>query len=331
MGKAKPLFKGHYQPRVPADLGYYDLRIPEIRQQQVDLAKEAGVSGFCYWHYWFGNGKELLEMPFREVLESGSPNFPFCLGWANESWYAKVWDASAESNHRLLIEQTYPGRQDYIEHFQKYKKAFADSRYIRVEGRPLFLVYQPQFIPDISSFLSLWNSLLREEGIADGFYFVANIQNENNADSTLEMGFDAVTIQPISRIKRSVKNKGLITFLKRVVQHCTKVPVNRYSYKKLLPLLAIESFDKREDVIPFLIPNWDHSPRSGRYGVVLNDCCPQLFAKHVERVLKIVKSKKNKLVFLKSWNEWAEGNYMEPDLRFGKGYINVLQEKIERM
>jgi len=332
VGKAKPLFKGHYQPRVPADLGYYDLRIPEVRQQQVDLAKEAGVYGFCYWHYWFGAGKEMLEMPFLEVLKSGKPDFPFCLGWANESWYAKVWDASAESKHRLLIEQQYTGEQDHINHFQKYRSAFADKRYIRQDGYPLFLIYQPFSFPNIKEFIKLWNHLIKEEGIAEKFYFVANIKDESLANQMLEVGFNAVTVQPMSRIKKvtSEKSSPLMSFTKRIAQHFTKRPLNVYSYKKILNSLTVRPFDQREDVIPFIMPNWDHSPRSGRYGVVLNDCCPDLFGKHVEKVFDILNSKDNKFVFLKSWNEWAEGNYMEPDLRFGKGYIKVLREMIDR-
>lgn len=103
VGKAKPLFKGHYQPRVPADLGYYDLRIPEIREQQAELAREAGIEGFCYWHYWFGEGKELLERPFNDVVESGNPDFPFCLGWANHTWSTRTWTSSKQSLSKQLL------------------------------------------------------------------------------------------------------------------------------------------------------------------------------------------------------------------------------------
>ena len=112
VGNAKPQFRGHYQPRVPADLGYYDLRVPEVREQQADLAKEAGIEGFCYWHYWFGDGKELLDRPFKEVLSSKKPNYPFCLAWANHSWYAKTWNKDVRKD-KLLIEQTYGDEQDY--------------------------------------------------------------------------------------------------------------------------------------------------------------------------------------------------------------------------
>lgn len=135
VAKAKPLFKGHYQPKIPSDLGFYDLRLPEVREEQVQLAREAGVYGFCYWHYWFGNGKRLLERPFEEVLESGKPDFPFCLGWANHSWYAKLWDKDTRKD-KLLIEQKYLGKEDYVAHFMYALKAFKDKRYIKDGDKP---------------------------------------------------------------------------------------------------------------------------------------------------------------------------------------------------
>ena len=163
VGKAKPLYKGHYQPKVPADLGYYDLRLPIIAEQQANLAREAGVSGFCYWHYWFGDGKELMEMPFYRAVETGKPDFPFCLGWANESWMAKLWNKNGATG-KTLIEQKYTGKEDNELHFNRYKKAFSDSRYIKVNGRPFFLIYRPLDFYNIKEFMQQWNTLLQKEG-----------------------------------------------------------------------------------------------------------------------------------------------------------------------
>ena len=116
--KSQTAFHGHYQPRIPADLGYYDLRMPEIREQQAELAREAGIEGFCYWHYWFGGGKELLERPFNEVVESGKPDFPFCLGWANHTWSTRTWTSSKTGyKETIIVEMTYPGDEDHISHF----------------------------------------------------------------------------------------------------------------------------------------------------------------------------------------------------------------------
>ena len=139
VGKAKPLFPGHYQPHVPADLGYYDLRVPETREAQAQMAREYGIEGFVYWHYWFGNGKRLLERPFNEVLESGKPDFPFALAWANETWSGFYHGLRDEK--QILIEQTYPGEEDYIAHFNALLPAFKDKRYITCDGKPIFVIY----------------------------------------------------------------------------------------------------------------------------------------------------------------------------------------------
>lgn len=150
VGKAKPLFRGHYQPKVPADLGYYDLRLPEIRQQQAELAKEAGVSGFCYWHYWFGEGRQLLNEIIDEVVATGKPDFPFCLGWANETWKAKQWNKDG-SGDKVLIEQRYGGEDDYRHHFEYVLKIFKDDRYIKIKNCPLFLIYHRNLCPICNS------------------------------------------------------------------------------------------------------------------------------------------------------------------------------------
>lgn len=285
VGKAKPLFKNHYQPRVPADLGYYDLRIPEVREKQAILAKQAGIFGFCYWHYWFGNGKQLLELPFNEVLKTGKPDFPFCLGWANESWKAKVWDASAEKKDKILIEQVYPGENDIIQHFHTVEIAFRDKRYIRHNGMPIFLIYKPLQYKDINTFISLWNHLIKERGIADKIYFIANVISEEEKEQCLNNGFDAVTYNPLSRIDNGYSRiNGLSKLLRRFYQHFTSRPLRTFDYSKVMNCFFTDE-DKCENVIPFLLPNWDHSPRSGRFSVVLENSTPKKFGAHIRKVL----------------------------------------------
>ena len=156
VAKATPLFRGHYQPRIPADLGFYDLRLPEVREQQAQMAKEAGIEGFCYWHYWFGNGKRLLERPFNEVLASGKPDYPFCLCWANHSWTTRTWEKRkglVTATSSMIAEQTYPGEPDYKAHFDFCLKAFKDKRYITVDGKPLFAIFDPYHFKDVRIFM----------------------------------------------------------------------------------------------------------------------------------------------------------------------------------
>lgn len=335
VGKAKKYFKGHYQPRVPADLGYYDLRVAETRQAQADLAQEYGIEGFLYWHYWFGNGKQLLERPFNEVLESGKPNFPFALAWANYSWYAKNWNAEGVRKDKLLIEQTYCGDEDFISHFNAVLPAFKDKRYIKVNGKPLFMIFKPCELPDIKYFIDLWQSLAKENGLA-GIYFIAQHQTkidhngkpeEESLRQMLESGFDAVNFV---RLYEFLEQRSLY---KKIMGRFNKIfrgmPVV-YPYKKFYPHFS-KAIDADLQAIPSIIPGWDHSPRSGKDGFVMTNSTPELFEKHVKNVLDKVRHKpqEERFVFIKSWNEWAEGNYMEPDLKFGKGYLEVLGNSLK--
>lgn len=322
VGKAVPLFKGHYQPKVPADLGYYDLRLPIVREQQAELAREAGISGFCYWHYWFGNRRQLLNEIIDDVIKSGKPNFPFCFGWANESWKAKQWNKDGKGD-QLLIEQTYNGEQDYRQHFEYALKAFKDTRYIKIDNKPLFLIYKPFLLPD--DFVTYWQKWAREEGF-NGIYFVARLIDNETEDAILKKGINVFTRERWAAAYQfnTVFNKIKIRLLSKI-KH---VRVFLY-YKDCIPCFIDKEIDCKENFCPCLIPNWDHSPRSKTGALVLHDAKPKYFYQHAKDVLTIVKNKKNKIVFLKSWNEWGEGNYMEPDLKYGQGYIQALAKAIK--
>lgn len=322
VGKAKPLFRGHYQPRVPADLGYYDLRNPSIRQQQVDLAKEAGVYGFCYWHYWFGNGRQLLNEIIDDVLDSHKPDFPFCFGWANESWKSKFWGRS-KCKDKLLIEQVYGGKTDYRDHYNYVRKFFKDERYVKIDNKPVFLIYKPQFLPE--DFAPFWNDLAKQDGF-DGIYFVARLMDGVEQKDVEKKGIRVFTRE---RLNYGYTHAGKFVFIfNRIKSSLLGLKGTVMSYKKSIKYFTDSEEDKNENFIPSLIPNWDHSPRSGKYAFLLHGATPELFEEHAKKVLSVVKEKKNQLVFLKSWNEWGEGNYMEPDLVYGKGFIKALANAI---
>ncbi len=331
VGRAKPLFSGHYQPRVPADLGYYDLRLPEIREQQANMAREAGVEGFCYWHYWFGNGKRLLERPFSEVLASGRPDYPFCLGWANISWTKRNWNGAVDRENEDLIKQEYPGDEDIILHFNTLLPAFKDQRYIKVEGKPLFLIYKPLLFPEVSHFIELWNKLALKNGLL-GFYFVGHDNGwRNSSQWILDHGFNAVNPENLLRVQSALKGSNFMMLVHKKLSEAYPgyVPINKYKYKDVIKKWFTEE-DKKDYAIPTIVPNWDRTPRSGKGALIFTDSTPELFKRHVEDALDIVckKDEDHRLVFLKSWNEWAEGNYMEPDLRFGHGYLDALREVV---
>lgn len=333
VGRAKPLFKGHYQSRVPADLGYYDLRLPEVREQQVELAREAGVTAFCYWHYWFGNGRRLLERVFDEVLESGQPDFPFCLGWANHSWYAKTWDKNTKQD-RMLMEQLYPGIEDAKAHFNYLIKAFKDDRYVKIDGMPLLHIFEPDSLPN--EYVQWFRKWTSEAGFKD-LFLTCRIYPNRDKEEYISKGYKAVLpnrlviLRDYEYSKMTAIKKFSLKVSRRIEELITQRPRRAYNYAKHYHTLIDYKYDSAIDVIPSLIPQWDHSPRSGNMAeVIFYNSKPDLFKKHVIEALNTIKNKpkERQIIFIQSWNEWGEGNYMEPDLVFGHGYIKALKETI---
>ncbi|GAE86645.1 glycosyltransferase WbsX family protein [Bacteroides reticulotermitis] len=332
VGKAKPLFRGHNQPRVPADLGYYDLRMPIVREQQVELAKEAGITAFCYWHYWFGNGKRLMADIFDEVLNTNKPDFPFCLAWANHSWFAKNWNSDGTSTNKLLMEQTYLGIEDEKLHFDFLLKAFKDHRYVKIGNRPFLFIFDPVSIPD--EYIRNFKQWAKDVGF-DGLYLVANITTHSiRKEELLNRGFDAVTYQRLGGIgdtqlnRFSKMERGFLKLYKYTKAFVLRRPPRMVDYKKYHLSLITEE-DKLENVLPSIVPQWDHTPRSGWNGSLFINSTPELFYDHVLQALNATKDKSTKIILVKSWNEWGEGNYMEPDLKYGKGYIEALKAALD--
>jgi len=343
VAKAKPLFKGHQQPKVPADLGFYDLRLPEIREQQAEMARKNGIYGFCYWHYWF-NGKRLLERPFDEVLQSGKPDFPFCLAWANESWTG-IWYGAHD---KLLIEQTYGGKNDLINHFKYLEKAFTDSRYIKIDNKPIFVIYRPSYLPDSKFILDFWREMAVKIGFS-GIYFIGSLNSEevlkvNKRDSGFD-GFIATNPdQMTSRYKgKKISVDGFVPVMKSNVKKIIPVEkIRNYLYKaQIKPNIldykecikyAFSDYELDDDHFPSVLPNWDNTPRCGRNGTVLQGSTPESFGKHLSDAVKLLEKKPDnkKLIFLKSWNEWAEGNYLEPDIIWGTQYLETTKKIIEQ-
>jgi len=315
---AKPLFNGHVQPKIPKDLGYYDLRLEQSRIEQAQMAKEYGIDGFCYWHYWMGNGKRLLNLPFDEVVKSGKPDFPFCLGWANHSWYKKAWGGKGAD--QLLIEQQYLGESDNKRHFETMLPAFRDRRYIRHDGKLLFLIYQPLANKEIKNFISQWRKLAKENGLGN-FFFIGKDSYSRNKKEILEQGFDAIYNDNIFGIlHRECKAQKAWRLFKRKLFNLPML----FEYGEAIKYMLTNE-EREEDVIPSIAPNWDHSPRSGTKNAIFINPKPAYFEQLVRSVEELVSEKKNDIVIVKSWNEWGEGNYLEPDIQYGRGVLEALK------
>jgi hypothetical protein len=314
VARATSLFPGHQQPNLPADLGFYDLRLAESRIAQADIARQYGIEGFCYWHYWFGSGKRLLERPFNEVLKSGKPDFPFCLAWANQTW-SGIWHGCPD---RILIKQTYPGVEDFTAHFYAMLDAFRDSRYMKINGRNIFCVSRPDDLWEPRLFTDTWRRLAEKEG-SPGFYFIAIMAYPWKIP---EDGYDACTTNsPVAMVAcQGIKrlNEEILRVLPAEKPQLPKI----YSYETFVRN-AFPEKTRRAEFYPCVVPNWDNTPRAGVNGFVLAGSTPELYAQHLREALGLVadRSDDRKVVFIKSWNEWAETNYLEPDLRWGKAYL----------
>lgn len=326
--KARPLFKGHYQPIVPTELGYYNLMDSTIREKQATLAKEAGIEGFCYYHYWFGEGRTELERPFQEVVESRKPDLPFCLCWANQSWYSKFWNNDIECEHKLIVEQKYDNAEWREKHFNFIAKAFKDPRYIKVDGKLLFMIYRPLEYPDVKIFMQHWNSLAKKEGLK-GFFFIGQANNDNEAISIKNLGFNGVNIVRKNDFLKKWRYSNVFTkYYNKFQRMLGKAPYH-YDYNKIYHTFVQKNgLESQESYYPTLIPNWDHSPRSEKRGYVFYNSTPHNFEKHLKEVLEATKDKNENIIFLKSWNEWGEGNYVEPCNRYGREYIEVLKKNL---
>jgi hypothetical protein len=350
VARARPLFAGHYQPRIPADLGFYDLRLVETRAAQAALAREAGIEGFCYWHYWFG-GKRLLERPFNEVLTSGEPDFPFCLGWANQTW-SGIWYGDPA---RVLIEQTYPGADDDERHFYTVLQAFHDRRYIRVRDMPVFMIFQPRELPHLHTFIDRWQSLALTNGLK-GIHFVAHLSHHEWAVDYESSGFSgamvathlkmlAVCLRDITamyagrirqrsggfRLAEALRaSRRIAYYARRKVRARMLWPSPSIFYYEDAAMFFLNQFQPKSNWYPCVIPGWDNSSRSGLRSVILVGSTPELFRRHLQEGIGLVAGREpeDKLVFVKSWNEWAEGNYLEPDQRFGHQYLEAVRETV---
>ena len=319
--KAKPLFRGHYQPHVPADLGFYDLRVPETRAAQAEMAREYGVYGFCYYHYWFA-GKRVLERPFNEVLQSKQPDFPFCLCWANQTWTG-VWHGAP---NRILIEQTYPGISDHQRHFATLLPAFLDERYIKVDNKPIFFIYEASKLPEPRRTIELWQNMAIKAGLV-GIHFVSvsGIGRWN----PLDHGFDAISPPPNWALRPWGSPREPLKWLKNKFERARGLPTIE-RYEKWLRTQKKYN-DIAEKYYPCVTHAWDNTPRSGKNGFVLKNSSPELFKMALEDAIESVQKNPDdrKIIMLKSWNEWAEGNHLEPDLKSGDSYLIKIRETIK--
>jgi len=323
--RARPRFPGHYQPHLPADLGFYDLRLPEARAAQAELAKEYGIFGFCYYHYWF-NGKRLLDRPFNEVLASGQPDFPFCLCWANENW-TRVWDGG---NDEILLEQRY-GSDDDQAHIESLITAFQDERYIRIDGKPLFLVYRTKLLPDPAQTAASWRAAARSVGIPD--LFLVRVENFGDYTDPVSIGFDAaVEFAPFDGLRAQLFRGRKYGYLAAAGLFPPQLLRHRFfDYQRV----AQESVRRARATYKRFYcasPGWDNSARRMDNALALLDSTPEKYEWWLRQVAARTRAERpagERFCFINAWNEWAEGNHLEPDQRWKLDYLAATRNALQ--
>lgn len=308
--KARRLFEGHLQPHLPSDFGFYDLRVRETRHDQIRMAKEYGIDGFCYHYYWF-SGTRILNRPLDDMLADPESDMPFCLCWANESW-TRRWDAA---DHEVLIEQKYLPEDD-LAFIKSLAPFFEDPRYIRVDGKPFLIVYRPQHLPDAHKSAQVWREHCRSIGIGE-IHICAALTHGNK--DYLQYGYDSGVEFPPHNVGAQNVNRDIRfhdPFRGNVMQYAD---VAR-SYLK-------RNYDGPR-VFRTVFPSWDNTARTkDRALVVLNgvpDNYEYWLSTTIDRTLRS-QAVGEQLVFVNAWNEWAEGCHLEPDRWFGHGFLQATQ------
>ena len=327
--KAKPIYRGHYQPRVPANGRYYDMLDPETQDWQANLARDHGIYGFCYYHYWFG-GRQLLQRPIEMMLQRGEPDFPFCLSWANEPW-TRSWDGG---HKHVLMPQCYGGPKEWREHIQHLMPIFRDPRYIRVYDKPMFLIYRTGAIRDLKEMLEVWYEELHKEGFK-GLHLVS-MATPQELETRIHL-FDAYAdFEPAWTIWRRFfgNHRRRERYLTKIANFQWDVfgyarrTRESFDYKSIWKLIEQRPLPAHHYPGAFL--DWDNSPRRpADKAMVMRNFDKQVFAHGIKVQIDKARGADARFLFINAWNEWAEGTYLEPDEERGLFFLETIRDALK--
>lgn len=339
--KAQPLFPGHDQPRIPLG-GEYDLMDDAVKIRQARLAKEYGIFGFCYYHYWFQGGRRLLEKPAEQMLENSEVDFPFCFCWANENW-SKNWDGG---NREVIMEQDYGSSADWEKHFDYLLPFFKDKRYITVEGKPLFVIYKPEQIIDLHQMVRYWKKRAVEEGfpgLCFAFQFPTYYSDMYYREDIFDyrIGFEPVHARSLVSMKPGTAPR--VRLMRKLLGE-NAVSAYRKSRKGKLggswakpQSLAVYFYDEiwekilnapwTEEFLPGAFVDWDNTPRN-KHGLLHAGFTVEKFREYMTRLIRRAREEDKPMLFINAWNEWGEGAFLEPDEKYGYGKLEAVKSAL---
>lgn len=329
--RAVPSFKGHYQPRIPLNENYYNLLDNSILLWQAKLAKKYGIYGFCYYHYWF-DGHMLMQKPMENMLKDKNIDLPFCICWANEDW-TRAW---AKKSKEILISQTYGDKEDWKKHFDYLLPFFKDNRYIKIDGKPLFIIYRPEIVAPLKEMLTYWQELAKESGFSGISFAYQQTDYDHRKDSRGYLFDFGIEYQPATVRNRPQKRNPFLLMRKAMNElvNTVHLPQSKWStfwysyddaWKKIIKMKP-----KDEKMLPGAFVDWDNTPRYGKKASVYLGVTPQKFQFYLSNQIKHVKEVyKKDMLFMFAWNEWGEGGYLEPDEKYGYAMLKAVKNALE--
>lgn len=315
--KSNPLFKNHNQPRVPLGENYYNLLEVNTHKWQSDLMKQYNIYGLCYYHYWF-KGKQLLEQPIEILLENKEIDTKFCMSWANEPW-TRSWDGK---NKDIIMPQDYGNEDDWIEHFNYLIKFFKDDRYIKVDNKPVFVIYRTTSINECDKMIELWEKLAKKNGL-DGIYIVETLNSFQEKPHLVDSNA-VIEFEPMFTLRNDMP---FYTQSKRFINKKLS-KLDKFDYDQVWSrILNRNRIYENKEKFSGAFVDWDNSPRKGEKATVCTDVTVDKFKKNFENlVTKCKKENNDRFIFINAWNEWAEGTYLEPDTKNKYGYLEAIKQ-----
>lgn len=318
VSKSKPLYWGHKQPRTPLHNHYYNLLDERTMEWQVRLAQKAGIYGFCFYHYWF-DGRLVLEKPAENLLIRKNINIHFCFAWANESW-TKTWHG-AGGNKEILISQTYGREEEWGRHYDYFYPFFCDNRYLKEDNCPVLLIYRLRNIPYFNDMLRYWNERARADGFAGIFLISMNVCREHVAKSVWVNG--SVDFEPNQTKSKKLQADSKLNFKMHDGWLWNRFAVKAVHYDEINRIMLRTPHEKNHFRTVFV--DYDDSPRRRERAVVVRGSSPGKFGRYLRKTVQKSMNERNSYVFINAWNEWGEGNYLEPDTRYGYSYLKEVR------